>query len=104
MTAEWCSRKPYREDETSTYQKYLSEGVPSHETGLSAFSVHKQVNSINYSASSSININSRKLWPYQVLRIIVQQKSTLKRELHFSPPRNKKAEIQISCEESEYIT
>lgn len=41
MTLEWCSRKPYREDETSAYQKYLAEVVPSHKTGLSAFSVQK---------------------------------------------------------------
>jgi hypothetical protein len=73
MTLEWCSRKPYRDDETSTYQKYLAEVIPSHKTCLLAFSVHKQVNFINFSASSSMNINSRKLWHYRVLRPIVYQ-------------------------------
>jgi len=73
MTLEWCSWNPYRKDENSTYQKYLAEVFPSHKTRLPAFSGHKQVNFINFSASSSININSRKLWHYQVLRPIVQQ-------------------------------
>ena len=103
MTLEWCSRKPYREDETSIYQKYLAEVVPSHKKVLSAFSLHKQTNSINYSASSSISINSRKLWHYQVLRSVVQQLSTRKWDLHFSAPHNKQDKIQISCVESEYI-
>jgi len=73
MTLEWCSRKPYRDDETSTYQKYLAEVVPSNKTDLAALSVHKQVNSTNYSASSSITINIRKLWQYLVLCPTAQQ-------------------------------
>lgn len=53
--------------------KYLAAVISSHTTGPSAFSVHEQVNSVNYSASSSFDIHSRKFWHYQVLRPVVQQ-------------------------------